>query len=223
MHDPSKKNVLIACEESQIECKAFLELGFNAFSCDLQKCSGGMPERHIHHDVLSILDGGLFLTQDNKVHCVDKWDLIIAHPPCTYLTKAGAQLLYTKNGLNQERYKKGISAREFFFIFYSINDTPILIENPTPLSIYGLPMPTQVIQPYYFGDPYTKRTCLWLNGLPPLVYTNIVLPKASFTMLHGTGKSRSKSFPGMSKAIAEQYGSYILGTYNYPVQMEIDI
>ena len=201
--------VLVACEESQAVCKAFRERGHEAYSCDLQPCSGGHPEWHIQGDVLDILD--------------QNWDIVIAHPPCTYLSNAGARWLYAGGKLNEERYKLGIKGKEFFLKFLNCGAPRICIENPVPSSIYMLPPATQIIQPYQFGEPWSKKTCLWLKGLPPLEPTEIVedhIPyctSGSYTRTHdpkyrgftrkgGAAKARSKTFPGIAKAMAEQWG-----------------
>lgn len=138
--------VLVACEESQAVCKAFRELGHEAYSCDIQECSGGHPEWHIQGDVLPLLK--------------EKWDLIIAHPPCTYLTNAGARWLWAGGELNTVRYAQGLEAKDFFMQFYNADCPRVAIENPVPSSIFELPECTQIIQPYEFGHPYSKKTCL---------------------------------------------------------------
>ena len=200
--------VLIACEESQAVCKAFREKGHEAYSCDIQECSGGHPEWHIQGDVLPLLK--------------EKWDLIIAHPPCTYMSKAGARFMYlTAGNVNQERLEKALQAKEFFMQFVNADCDKICIENPTPLKIVGLPKESQVIQPYQFGHPYSKRTLLWLKGLPELKPTNILteytpyLPSNTGGFARGKGGSRgvahnakdaSKTFSGIAQAMAEQWG-----------------
>ena len=184
--------VLVACEESQEVCKAFRAKGHEAYSCDIQECSGGHPEWHIQGDVLPLLhpkwyelnrdgegnqwEGYKFQTVDGKTHQFEgKWDLIIAHPPCTYMSKAGARFMYlTAGNVNQERLKKALQAKDFFMQFVNADCDKICIENPTPLKIVGLPKESQVIQPYQFGHPYSKRTLLWLKGLPELKPTNIL-------------------------------------------------
>lgn len=154
-------NVLVACEESQAVCKAFRARGHNAFSCDLKPCTGGHPEWHIQGDVLPLLER--------------KWDLIIAHPPCTYMSKAGARWMYpTAGNISQERFAKAMKAKEFFLKILNADCERIAIENPRPLKIVELPKPSQVIQPYQFGHPYSKATCLWLKGLPPLEPTEVL-------------------------------------------------
>ena len=135
-------NVLIACEESQAVCKAFRAKGHNAFSCDIQECSGGHPEWHICGDVLPLINGNCeFVTMDSEKHEIcGKWDLLIAHPPCTYLSNAGACRLYPRKGeLDKERYAKGLQAKEFFMRFYNADCDKICIENPILSSIYALP------------------------------------------------------------------------------------
>lgn len=152
-------NALVACEESQAVCKALLEMGSNAFSCDIQPCSGGRPDRHIQGDVLPLINGRCeFYTMDGTKHHIDgKWDLIIAHPPCTFLSNAGARWLWAGQKLNEERYEKGLEAKEFFLKFWNADCPRICIENPVPSSIYELPTYTQIIQPYQFGHKATKK------------------------------------------------------------------
>lgn len=222
-------NVLVACEESQEVCKAFREKGHRAFSCDLQECSGGHPEWHIQADALSVLNGCCtFQTQDGKTHCQGcRWDLIIAHPPCTYLSNAGANSLYKKidgkSYVNFERYKMGLKGKEFFLQMLNADCDHIAVENPIPSTIYELPKYTQVIQPYEYGHPYSKKTCLWLKGLPPLFPTDVVSDYVPYTVsgmytkthdpkykgvsrAGGAAKVRSKTFPGIAKAMADQWG-----------------
>lgn len=217
--------VLVACEESQAVCKAFREKGHEAYSCDIVDCSGGRPEWHIKQDVLPLLNGDCkFKTCDGvEWEIKGKWDLIIAHPPCTYLSNAGAARLYPQKGvLNQERYEKGLQARKFFMKFYNADCDKICIENPIPTRIFGLPPYTQTIQPYEHGHPYSKKTCLWLKGLPELTPTNIVEPICSWVsggskdnhgnkrkncgMTFRDSKTKSKTFPGIAKAMADQWG-----------------
>ena len=233
--------VLVACEESQAVCIAFREKGHEAYSCDIQECSGGHPEWHIQGDALKLIYPdcllcsfepdiedemlGTFETMDGTIHELPpKWDMIIAFPPCTYLTNAGARHLWKNHELNHERYKKGLEAKAFFMMFYNANCERIAIENPTPSKIFGIPEKTQVIQPWQFGHPFTKRTQLWLKGLPPLQPTDIVeiertwCPSGSYSKKHGEkhkgmfttdrAKNRSKTFPGVAKAMAEQWGDH---------------
>ena len=208
--------VLVACEESQEVCKAFRVRGHEAYSCDIQAPSGGHPEWHICGDVLPLLNGNcVFKTMDGVKHRIDgKWDLIIAHPPCTYLSNAGARFLYPKGVLNEDRLKLGLAAKDFFMSFYNADCEKICIENPTPSRVYELPKYTQVIQPWMFGHPVQKRTCLWLKGLEPLKPTEVVEERQS-SKVHGNWfnkggkerqKNRAKTFPGIAKAMAGQWG-----------------
>lgn len=200
-----KLNILIACEESQEVCKAFRALGHEAFSCDLQDCSGGHPEWHYKMDALKLIN-------------LPVWDLVIAHPPCTYLSNAGARFLYPKGILNKERLKKGLDAKDFFMHFYNGKCAHIAIENPIASRIFALPQHTQEIQPYEFGHPLKKKTRLWLKGLPKLKPTNIIGVRES-TKVAGNWfnkggkdrqKNRAKTFEGIAKAMAEQWSKYIL-------------
>lgn len=206
--------VLIACEESQTVCKAFRKKGHEAYSCDIQDCSGGRPEWHIKHDVLPILRGGQFMTCDNKEHTVRQWDLIIAHPPCTYLSNAGARFLYPKGVLNEDRLNLGLAAKEFFMQLYNADCDKICIENPIPSRAFGLPKYSQTVQPYEHGHPFKKKTCFWLKNLPLLQPTDIVDVRES-TKIAGNWfnkggkdrqKNRAKTFSGIAKAMAEQWG-----------------
>lgn len=213
-------NILVACEESQRVCEAFRKRGGKAYSCDIIECSGGHPEWHIKQDVIPLLNGGCsFKTMDGIEHSIDgKWDLIIAHPPCTYLSNAGARFLYPKGVLNEERLAKGMVAKDFFMHFYNADCDRIAIENPIPSKVYGLPPYTQTIQPWMFGHPVQKKTCLWLNGLPELQPTNVVEERQS-TKIPGNWfnsggkerqKNRAKTFPGIAKAMAEQWMPLLL-------------
>lgn len=169
-------NVLIACEESQRVCEAFRANGHEAFSCDIINPSGGHPEWHIKGDVIPLLnpneDGSIiFITMDNVVHIIlGGWDLIIAHPPCTYLTVTGNRWFniekYGEKAL--ERLKLREEAFKFFMSFVNASCDKIAIENPIGYVNSHYRKPDQIIQPYYFGDPYEKKTCLWLKGLPKL-------------------------------------------------------
>lgn len=219
--------VLIACEESQRVTAAFRELGHEAYSCDIEDCSGGHPEWHIKGDCLPLLDGFcVFKTADNEKHFIDdRWDLIIAHPPCTFLTCTG------NRWFNIEKYGekalKRIADREeaakFFMAFVNADCDKIAIENPVGYMNTHYQKPNQIIQPYMFGDPFEKKTCLWLKGLPNLVPTNIVVPPARQQLKSGKSmpewysnapkaeraKIRSKTFPGFAKAMAEQWGGKV--------------
>ena len=228
-------NVLVACEESQRVCIEFRKLGHMAFSCDLQECSGGHPEWHIQGDVLQLLNGDCtFKTSDGLGHTQSgKWDLLIAFPPCTYLSNAGACRLFKNEedegefkGINVERLKKGILGRDFFMQMLRADCKYICVENPTPSSVFALPPSTQAIQPYMFGHPYTKRTNLWLKNLPGLIPTNLVEPigpwvcgnseiwkkQAENGVVYGKEKDvvhRSKTFSGIASAMADQWSKYI--------------
>lgn len=223
--------VLIACEESQAVCKAFREKGHEAYSCDIIECSGGHPEWHIKGDVLGIINpttkhtfvdnhieewqGIAFQTVDKEYHYIHgKWDLIIAHPPCTYLSNAGARFLYPKGVLNEERLQKGLEAKEFFMALYNADCEKICVENPIPSKVYELPPYSQTVQPYEHGHPVQKKTCFWLKGLEPLQPSNIVEERQS-TKIAGNWfnkggkerqKNRAKTFSGIAKAMAEQWG-----------------
>lgn len=208
--------VLVACEESQEVCKAFRTKGHEAYSCDTQECSGGHPEWHICGDCIPILKGGCFETMDGTKHDINKWDMIIAHPPCTYISNAGVRFLYPggKGILNEERLRKGIEATHFFLRFLYADCDRIAIENPVPSTVYCLPKYDQIIQPWMFGHPLQKKTCLWLKGLPPLMPTEICEERQSSKIPgnwfnHGgkdRQKNRAKTFPGIAKAMAEQWG-----------------
>lgn len=207
--------ILVACEESQRVAKEFVTLGHEAYSCDVEFCSGGMPEIHIWADVRPLLNGNCdFRTCNGQLHHVERWDMIIAFPPCTYLTKAGASNLYKNGEIDVERYNNGLKAKEFFMEILNADCDKIVIENPIPMKMYGLPEPNQVIEPYYFGEPVTKTTYLWLKGVPFLCPTNVIEPKYTFTTYplfkNSNGKyrqkNRSKTFEGVAKAMALSWG-----------------
>ncbi len=204
--------ILIACEESQTVCREMRRLGHEAYSCDIQECSGGHPEWHIKGDVLPLINGRCeFVTMDGERHEIsDRWDMLIAHPPCTYLSNAGAARLFKridgKSYAECERLKKGLMAKEFFLKFINADVPKIAVENPIPSSIYCLPKYTQIIQPYEYGHPYSKKTCLWLKGLSNLVPTEIVTENITpWVSAVRNPKIRSKTFPGIARAMAEQW------------------
>lgn len=210
-------NVLICCEESQAICKAFRNNGHNAFSCDIQRCSGGHPEWHILGSCLPLISShrdnkSIYVNlQDNTfVKTPGQWDLIIAHPPCTYLARSSACNMYINGKINIQRYEKMISAWEFFMQFYDLPGR-IAIENPVPMNMAGLPGYTQTIQPYEFGDNYTKLTCLWLKNLPYLIPLTYAVPgqrrnfAKSWCSVRSGSKYRSKTFTGIARAMAEQW------------------
>jgi hypothetical protein len=186
--------VLVACEESQAVCMAFRQRGHEAYSCDILDCSGGHPEWHIQDDAVSIMLGG-------------DWDLVIAHPPCTRLANSGVRWLSERNLWDELK-----NARQFFmnFIWYGRVGNTIAIENPIPHKYANLPKYTQIIHPWQFGHPESKATCLWLFGLPTLSPTQIIekTNQSCWRMPPSPerAKLRSKTFPGIAKAMAEQWG-----------------
>lgn len=193
--------ILVACEESQAITIALRAKGHEAYSCDILPASGGHPEWHFQDDAVKIAYAG-------------EWDMMIAHPPCTYLSNAGARFLYPKGVLNEERKAKGEEGRVLFMNLWNAPISKVCIENPTPSKVYGLPTHSQVIQPYMFGHPFKKRTQLWLRGLPPLKPTKNVDISES-TKIAGNWfnkggkerqKNRSKTFQGIANAMAEQWG-----------------
>ena len=220
-------NVLVACEESQTVCKAFRDLGHRAFSCDLQESSGAHPEWHIRGDCLSLINGDCdFITEDGKQHSQEgEWNLLIAHPPCTYMSKAGARWMYLKAGvLNEERLKLALEAKEFFFKFINARCKHIAVENPVPLKVVGLPQHDCAVQPYEHGEPFSKKTLIWLKNLPAIAPTNVLTKYTSYLpsntggakrgQKHSRGtaknaKEASKTFTGVAKAMATQWSRHI--------------
>lgn len=222
--------VLVACEESQRVCTAFRERGHEAYSCDIQECSGGHPEWHIQDDVIPLLNGNChFMDSMGGWHYIeDKWDLIIAHPPCTYLTVTGNSWfdIQKYGDKAKQRYKDRYKAIVFFMYFVCADCERIAIENPVGIMGSALRSADQVIQPWQFGHPTVKKTCLWLKGLPKLMPTNVVEVDTSdvyeYVAKNGRIKHdsrnrsrcktaersthRSKTFPGIAKAMAEQWG-----------------
>lgn len=213
--------VLIACEESQAVTKEFRALGHEAFSCDLLPCSGGHPEWHFQQDVFEVIDKG--------------WDLMIAHPPCTFLAVSGARWLYNKDGTpNEQRFYNQKQALDFVEMLMNAKIDKIAIENPISVISSAIRKPDQIIQPYMFGDSASKSTCLWLKNLPKLKPTNIVSKGDFFEFKdRKTGKMkkqpmwyyealqqaktpqerrtlRSKTFKGIAEAMANQWGGNIL-------------
>ena len=234
--------VLVACEESQAVCKAFRQKGHDAFSCDIMPCSGGHPEWHIKGDILNVLNpriiqcglngdyayfGLYFVTQDGTLWTImGGWDLIIAHPPCTDLAVSGARHFKKKQA--DGRQEKSIN---FFMKFTpkgGCTAPKICIENPVSIMSTKYKKPTQIIQPWQFGESYSKKTCLWLYNLPPLEPTNIVEQgekdkygfSKNFSLRYATdengkilswkdprtAKARSKTPEGIANAMAEQWG-----------------
>ena len=206
--------VLVACEESQRVCMAFRKRGHEAYSCDILDCSGGHPEWHIKDDALK--------------HLNKDWDLIIAHPPCTYLTVTGNRWFnvdkYGEKAI--KRIEKRDEAAKFFMKFVNAPCEKIAIENPIGYMSTAYRKPDQIIQPYQFGHPMSKKTCLWLKGLPLLKPTKIVEPKyvicsdgKRYSELHvktfsiksseERARIRSKTFEGIAEAMAEQWGGAV--------------
>ena len=213
MKEPKDIRILIACEESQTVCIAFRNLGFQSFSCDILPCSGGHPEWHIQGDVLEQL---------NK-----EWDMIIAHPPCTYLTITGNKWMkpeFKERFPNRKKQRE--DAIKFFLDISKAECNYIAIENPVGIISTVWKKPDQYIHPYHFGDPHSKKTGLWLKGLPLLVHTKIVEPQM---YIYKDGRKdpiwhmeslklppeerqrvRSKTFDGIAQAISDQWGKFIL-------------
>lgn len=200
--------ILVACEFSGTVRDAFNKLGYDAWSCDVQPST--KKGKHIQDDVLKIIN--------------NKWDMMIAHPPCTYLSKAGARWLYQNGKINEERYEKGLKAKEFFLKLLNADIPKIAVENPIPLSIFNLPKPSHYVEPYEFGHPFSKRTLLWLKNLKPLMPTMIISNYTTFLPSNTGGKKRgqkynikkvdnknysnlhSKTFEGIAEAMANQWG-----------------
>ena len=221
--------ILIACECSQQICKRFRALGDECYSCDICDNYGGFDEWHIKGDVRHVLYGDCaFMTQDGKAHYIDKWDLVIAHPPCTYLCRA-QNGMYNEKRFGTEKVKKRIELREraveFFMIFTKL-DCPCVIENPVGYMTKRFRKPDQYIEPYQFGHDASKKTGLWLFGMPKLRPTKVL----SHVTMHkfensnsmsewyfqtskakDRAKVRSKTFDGIADAIANQYHDYLTG------------
>lgn len=205
--------VLVACEESQAVTIELRRLGHEAYSCDIIDCSGGHPEWHIKWDALALINGNCsFLTCDGKLHKVEgKWDMLIAHPPCTHLAVSGMR--WFKEGV-KPRYLMD-DAADFFMQFVKADCERIAVENPVCIMSTRYRKPDQIINPFQFGHPEQKKTCLWLKGLPMLRETENVydymmtLPVKERTRIwqlgSGHSKERSKTFPGIAKAMAEQW------------------
>lgn len=208
-------NVLIACEESQTECLAFRVLGHRAFSCDLQPCRKGTPtETHVIGDVRQLFGDHLsFKTQDGKRHSVSHWDLIIAHPPCTYLCKCGSPWMYKDGELDPDRVKLQDDARQFFYECLGAPAKYVAVENPLPMARAQLPKPTTFICPSWFGVKYTKKTLFWLKNLPPLMPV-IIHSHPKEYVKSSRGKYRSRTFPQVAEAMAKQWSAYILDELN---------
>lgn len=221
-----KKQILIACEESQRITNAFRELGYLAFSCDLEPCGGGHPEWHIQQDVLPLINGDCtFTTVDGVEHTIcGPWDLLIAHPPCTYLTNTGNRWFNEEKYGDKARERKllRLQAGEFFLAFTQTTALHWAIENPVGYMNTHYRKPNQIIQPYEYGDPARKKTCLWTYNLPLLKPTKIVEPKLQYLKSGKTidleysnapkkdrAKLRSRTYPGIAQAIAEQWSQVL--------------
>ena len=201
--------ILIACEYSGTVRDAFAKLGHDAWSCDILPTDA--PGQHYQCDIMEVIGKG--------------WDLMIAHPPCTFMSIASACRMYpTKGVIDPARLAKAMEAKRLFMILMAINVEKICIENPAPLKVVGLPKESQIIQPWMFGDPHTKKTLLWLKGLPPLIPTNVITEGITPFCPSGTGrklggkylgaairgndsKNRSKTFQGIADAMAQQWGA----------------
>lgn len=233
--------VLVACEESQRVCNAFRARGHEAYSCDILHCSGGHPEWHIKSDVEPLLNGNCsFVTMDGKAHAIrGKWDMIIAFPPCTYLTNMGATRMFPKAGeVDKDRFEKAMEAKEFFLKILNADCEHIAVENPRPLTVVDLPRSSQIIQPWMFGHPFTKETHLWLKGLPRLKRTKLadkeVRPFVSGGSKDNKGNprkkqgttyrdsvDRSKTFFGVAEAMADQWGRDEVLAHKDPKQLSL--
>jgi hypothetical protein len=191
--------ILVACEFSGIVRDSFTAAGHDALSCDLSPTE--RPGKHYQGDVLDIIGDG--------------WDMMIAHPPCTYLSRVATRHLYGGGYLHEDRYAMGVEAAEFFMKLYNAPIPRIAIENPVPFLIFDLPKVSQIINPSHFGHSVSKKTCLWLKNLPPLMSTYICAnPETTkkrggwFNILTGSVRAaaRSRTFQGIADAMAEQWG-----------------
>ena len=231
--------VLIACEESQEVCKAFRAKGHDAYSCDIQEPSGGHPEWHILGDAIKALKGGTIITMDGLTHDIGKWDMLIAHPPCTYLSNVATRQYSLKCNTAEKvvnRWEERARAAVFFMHFALADCEKICVENPVGFMNNSFRKPDQIIHPYYFADSvndienyHEKRTCLWLKGLSPLKSLNQLPKPEPMYICNGEkskgkkigwcegmrnikggqterAKARSKTFPGIALAMAEQWG-----------------
>lgn len=222
--------VLVACEESQVVCQSFRYKGFEAYSCDLQDCSGGHFDWHIKQDVIPLLNGNCqFTTCDGVLHNIsDKWDLIIAHPPCTRLCNSGQRwLYYGDEKYRNKKIKDQEDAIKFFMCFVNADCDRIAIENPCGIMSTLYRKPDCIYNPYDFiGETDCKKTCLWLKGLPKLKSSRLTpLPKEYRTQSIWKGNFNGKSYSwsssecsrlrsvtpvGVAKAMSDQWGDYLL-------------
>ena len=208
--------ILVACEESQAVTKELRRLGNEAYSCDIIECSGGHPEWHINGDVLPLLNGDCeFNTMDGENHYISgRWDMIIAFPPCTDLAVSGARHFAKKRADGRQQ-----ASIDFFMKFANAHCDRIAIENPVGIMSTRFRKPDQIINPYQFGHPETKKTCLWLKNLQPLEETENVyaymmtLPEKARSRIHwmgsGHAKERSKTYPGIARAMAKQWAGKV--------------
>lgn len=216
-------NVIVGCEESQAVCLALRAKGINAYSCDLLPCSGGHPEWHLQMDVLFAVRGGKLITQSGEEIFIDRWSGGIFFPPCTYLTVAANRHFVN----NPERWKRRLNAMFFVYKLMNCKIPKIALENPKGVISSHIRKPDQYIHPYHFGDPEQKMTGLWLKGLPTLTHTNVVKPEtvvykckhtksgySTYGKITGScsstnnpenAKLRSKTYPGIANAMAEQW------------------
>lgn len=203
--------VLIACEESQAECTAFRELGHIAYSCDVQPCRpSGNPAWHIQGDVRPYLRGQRhFITQSGQQVEVPTWDLIIAHPPCTYLCRVSSVRMVIDGIVQFPRLMQMFKARKFFYECLNAKAPYVAVENPLPMARAKLPQPSCFIHPSWYGVKYTKKTLYWLKNLPPLL-PEIEHPHPREFVRASRRKYRSRTFPEVARAIARQWSSYIL-------------
>ena len=191
--------ILVACERSQVVCSAFRHRGFAAFSCDILPSYGSFPGYHIIGDAFDVCRSF-------------SWYCVIAHPPCTYLSHAAAHILYSpkKFGFDWDRFNKGFAASKFFRSFFDLKVPFLCVENPTPESVFNFPRPSCVIQPWEFGSPFKKRTCLWLRGLPPLLPSSWFVSRNSWIYTHRSQLIRSETFPGVADAMSFQWGDFLV-------------
>ena len=225
------KTLLVACEESQRVCVAFRQRGWETYSCDIIDCSGGHPEYHIKQDVLPLLNGNCdFETCDGVKHHIDRWNMLIAHPPCTELCSAGQHWFF--RGIKDPKMRE--DAVDFFMRFINADCEHIAVENPIGIMSTRYRKPDCVVQPWQFGHPETKATCLWLKNLPSLVPTNIIKKPeggwenqqisngkyTGFKNYDENGKIlawndprtkviRSRTYIGIAEAMAEQWTKYL--------------
>lgn len=213
-------NVLIACEESQAECRAFRNLGHNAYSCDIQPCrKGGRKDWHIQGDVTPLLQGRTqFYTMDGRHHHLSRWHIIIAHPPCTYLCKVSSVHMRKNGEIDPDRYNMMQQARQFFYTCLAADAPYVAVENPIPMAIAQLPRPSCYLDPSWFGVKYTKKTLFWLKNLPPIM-PEIINPDAKCYVRSSRGKYRSRTFPQVAEAIAKQWSEVAVRELNINIKI----